>query len=218
MIRLDNVFKYYETRRGERTVLADINLEINRGEKVGIVGRNGAGKSTLVRILGGITLPDSGLVTRSMSLSWPVGFDSGVQGSMTGLDNVKFIAGIYGADVDKVLDLVLDFSELGRYIREPVNTYSAGMKGRLGFALSLAIDFDCMLIDESFAVGDQRFKERGHEELLVKRKHKAMVLVSHEPGMIREICDTVYVLVEGRLQHFDNVEQAYLFYIDTLKD
>jgi capsular polysaccharide transport system ATP-binding protein len=218
VIRLENVFKHYETRRGERTVLSDINLEINRGEKVGIVGRNGAGKSTLVRILGGITLPDSGSVTRNMSLSWPVGFDSGVQGSMTGLDNVKFIAGIYGADVDQALDLVLDFSELGRYIREPVNTYSAGMKARLGFALSLAIDFDCMLIDESFAVGDQRFKDRGHEELLVKRKHKAMVLVSHEAGMIREICDTVYVLVDGHLHHFENVEQAYLFYTDTLRD
>jgi capsular polysaccharide transport system ATP-binding protein len=217
VIKLENISKHYETRHGEKTVLRDINLQINRGEKVGIVGRNGAGKSTLVRILGGISLPDAGRVHRHMSVSWPIGFDSGVQGSMTGLDNVKFISAIYGVDVDESLALVLDFSNLGSYINEPVNTYSSGMKARLGFALSLAIDFDCMLIDEGFAVGDQRFKDRGHEELLVKRKERAMVLISHEPGMIREICETIYVLLDGQLHHFTNPEDAYLFYTETLK-
>jgi capsular polysaccharide transport system ATP-binding protein len=217
VIRLENVSKHYETRNGTRTVLTNINLQINRGEKVGIIGCNGAGKSTLVRIIGGVTLPDSGNVIRQMRLSWPIGFDSGVQGSMTGLDNVKFISSIYGADPEQVLAIVEDFAELGRYIYESVNTYSSGMKARLGFALSLAIDFDCMLIDESFAVGDQRFKDRGQEELLVKRKDRAMVLVSHEPGMIRDICDTVYVLVKGLLHHFNDVEEAHLFYTEEMK-
>lgn len=217
MIRLENISKYYETTRGNKSVLHEINLLIAPGEKVGILGRNGAGKSTLIRIMGGVTLPDSGTITRDMSLSWPLGFDTGVQGTMTGMDNINFICRIYGVDVDEVLPFIEDFSELGRYIYEPVNSYSSGMKGRLNFAISMAIDFDCMLIDEVLAVGDQRFKDRCHEELLVKRKERSIVLVSHEPGMIREICDSAYVLVEGHLHHFNEVEEAYLFYTETMQ-
>jgi capsular polysaccharide transport system ATP-binding protein len=146
-----------------------------------------------------------------------VGFDTGVQGSMTGMDNVKFICRIYGVDSEDIMVFVENFAELGRYIREPVRSYSSGMKARLSFAISMAIDFDCMLIDEVLAVGDQRFKERCREELLVKRKERAVVLVSHEPGMIREICDSAYVLVEGHLHHFNEVEEAYLFYTEAMQ-
>jgi len=217
MIRLENISKQYETIRGHKTVLHDVNLQIDPGEKVGILGRNGAGKSTLIRIMGGISLPNTGTITQEMSLSWPLGFDTGVQGSMTGMDNVKFICRIYGVDAAEALVFVEDFAELGRYIREPVRSYSSGMKARLSFAISMAIDFDCMLIDEVLAVGDQRFKERCQEELLVKRKERAIVLVSHEPGMIREICDSAYVLVEGHLHHFNEVEEAYLFYTETMQ-
>jgi capsular polysaccharide transport system ATP-binding protein len=217
MIRLENISKHYETTRGNKTVLHNINLQIAPCAKIGILGRNGAGKSTLIRIMGGVTLPDSGSITQEMSLSWPVGFDSGVQGSMTGMDNINFICRIYGVDVDEVLPFVADFSELGRYIYEPVSSYSSGMKGRLNFAISMAIDFDCLLIDEVLSAGDQRFRERCHEELLVKRKDRALVLVSHEPGMIREICDSAYVLVEGHLHHFNEVEDAYIFYSGTIE-
>jgi capsular polysaccharide transport system ATP-binding protein len=217
MIRLENVSKHYETTRGYKTVLHEVNLQIDPGEKVGILGKNGAGKSTLIRIMGGISLPDSGTITQEMSLSWPLSFDSGVQGSMTGLDNIKFICRIYDVDVDEALVFIENFAELGRYIREPVRSYSSGMKARLSFAISMTIDFDCMLIDETLAVGDQRFKERCQEELLVKRKERALVLVSHEPGMIREICDSAYVLVEGHLQHFNEVEEAYLFYTESMQ-
>lgn len=217
MIRLENISKSYETTRGHKTVLHDVNLQVDAGEKVGILGINGAGKSTLIRIIGGISLPDSGSITQEMSLSWPVGFDTGVQGSMTGMDNVKFICRIYGVDSEDIMVFVENFAELGRYIREPVRSYSSGMKARLSFAISMAIDFDCMLIDEVLAVGDQRFKERCREELLVKRKERAVVLVSHEPGMIREICDSAYVLVEGHLHHFNEVEEAYLFYTESMQ-
>ena len=215
MIRLENISKSYETTRGHKTVLHDVNLQIDPGEKVGILGRNGAGKSTLIRIMGGISLPDSGTITQEMSLSWPLGFDTGVQGSMSGMDNIKFISRIYGVDFEDVMVFVENFAELGRYIREPIRSYSSGMKARLSFAISMAIDFDCMLIDEVLAVGDQRFKERCQEELLVKRKERALVLVSHESGMIREICDSAYVLVEGHLHHFNEVEDAYIFYTET---
>lgn len=217
MIRLENVSKHYKTTRGIKTVLHDVNLAISPGEKVGILGRNGAGKSTLIRVMGGIALPDSGNVVQEMSLSWPLGFDTGVQGSMTGMDNIKFICRLYDADIAQVLDFVEGFAELGRYMHEPVRSYSNGMKARLSFGISLAIEFDCMLIDEVLAVGDQRFKDRCSEELLVKRKERAIVLVAHEPGMIREICDSAYVLVEGHLHHFNEVEEAYLFYTETMQ-
>ena len=212
MIRLDGICKHYETSRGIRTVLDRIDLVVQPGEKVGILGRNGAGKSTLIRILGGVTVPDSGEIIKNMTISWPLAFDSGIQGSLTGYDNINFICRIYGADIDEVLPFVQDFSELGSYLYEPTRSYSSGMKARLNFAISMAIDFDCMLIDEVLAVGDARFKERCNEELLIKRKERAIVLVSHEPGMIREICDTAYVLKDSQLYHFDDVESAYQFY------
>ena len=215
MIRLENISKQYETTRGHKTVLHDVNLQIDRGEKVGILGRNGAGKSTLIRIMGGISLPDTGTITQEMSLSWHLGFDTGVQGSITGMDNINFICRIYGVDVEDVLPFVESFAELGKDLYEPVRSYSSGMKARLNFAVSLSIDFDCMLIDEVLAVGDARFKERCFEELLVKRKERALVLVSHEADVIRDICDSAYVLLKGSLHHFDAVEDAYQFYNET---
>ncbi len=215
MIRLDDISKHYETNGGLKHVLNSVDLQINPGEKVGILGSNGAGKSTLIRILGGITLPDSGSITQEMSLSWPLGFDTGVQGSITGLDNINFICRIYGVDVEDVLPFVESFAELGKDLYEPVRSYSSGMKARLNFAVSLSIDFDCMLIDEVLAVGDARFKERCFEELLVKRKERALVLVSHEADVIRDICDSAYVLLKGSLHHFDTVEDAYKFYNET---
>ena len=190
MITLEGICKYYPYAGGQRLVLNQINLQIRPGEKVGILGRNGSGKSTLIRIMGGVTVPDAGQITKEMSISWPLAFNSGMQGGLTGYDNINFICRIYNTDIDEVLPFVEDFSELGRYLYEPTLTYSSGMKARLNFAISMAIDFDCMLIDEILAVGDARFKERCHEELIVKRKERALVLVSHEHGMIREICDT----------------------------
>lgn len=212
MIKLQNISKQFETSRGLRTVLDKINLTINPGEKVGILGLNGSGKSTLIRVMAGVMVPDSGVIVKQMSISWPLAFNSGIQGSLTGYDNINFISRIYGVSIGEVLPYVKDFSELGSYLYEPTRSYSAGMKARLNFAISMAIDFDCMLIDEVLAVGDVRFKERCHEELLIKRKERAIVLVSHESEMIRKICDTAYVLKDGHLHHFDDVESANQFY------
>lgn len=217
MLRLKDITKRYETSRGFRTVLNSVNLKVEPGEKVGILGRNGSGKSTLIRIMGGVAVPDDGEIIKEMSISWPLAFDSGIQGSLTGFDNVNFICRVYGADIDQVLPFVRDFSELGQYLYEPTRSYSSGMKARLNFAISMAIDFDCLLIDEVLAVGDARFKERCHEELLVKRADRAIVLVSHEPEMIREICDSAYVLHDGHLHDFNTVESAYVFYKEILR-
>lgn len=212
MIRVDHVSKAYEVRGGFRTVLNDINLSVIKGQKVGILGLNGAGKSTLVRLLGGVTLPDEGTIDRGMTISWPLALDGGFQGSLTGYDNLKFICRIYGAEIDAVLPFVQDFAELGKYMYEPAKSYSAGMRSRLGFAISMAIEFDCYLIDETLAVGDERFKARCHEELIVKRADRALVLVSHQADTIISLCDTACVLHNQHLHHFGDVDEAYTFY------
>lgn len=212
MIRLENVTKCYPTRGGMRTVLDRINLTIHRGEKIGILGRNGAGKSTLIRLMSGAELPTSGHIHRQMNISWPLAFTGGFQGSLTGVDNVRFICRVYGANIANVLPQVEEFSELGIYLREPVNKYSSGMRARLAFALSMAIEFDCFLIDEVVAVGDSRFHEKCNRELFEKRRDRAMIIVSHMPEQIAQHCDRAAVLHKGHLYNFDDVAQAYEFY------
>lgn len=193
-------------------MLDRIDLKVERGEKIGILGRNGAGKSTMIRLISGAELPTKGIVRRGMSVSWPLAFSGAFQGSLTGLDNLRFICRVYGADAKAAEPFVQEFSELGYYLREPVKTYSAGMRARLAFALSMAIEFDCFLIDEIIAVGDSRFHAKCHAELFEKRKDRALIIVSHDAGYIREHCDHAAVLVQGRLHQFDHVDQAYEFY------
>lgn len=217
MIRVTDLCKAYRTSRGWNSVLEDINLEIPPGLRLGILGRNGAGKSTLINLLGGVDVPDSGKIERSMTMSWPLAFSGAFQGSLTGLDNLRFICRIYNKDIDSVLPFVKEFAELDKYFYEPVKTYSAGMRARLAFALSMAIDFDCYLIDEVLAVGDGRFLNRCREELLVKRRDRAMVLVAHQAATVREVCDRASVLHDKKLHHFDDMDEAYEFYEELLK-
>ena len=209
MIKLENIVKKYHTRDGMRTVLDDVNLEIKRGEKIGILGRNGAGKSTLIRLVSGIELPTSGHIHRGMRLSWPLAFSGGFQGSLTGIDNLKFICRVYGVDYRDKIDFVDDFSELGKYLREPLKRYSAGMRARLSFAISMAIEFDCYLIDEVVAVGDNRFHDKCQTELFEKRKKRSLIIVSHNPEYIQEHCHHTCVLTNGKLEKFNSVEEAY---------
>lgn len=212
MIELHQICKKYHTRKGPHTVLDGVDLTILSGEKIGILGRNGAGKSTLIRILSGAERPTSGHIRREMSLSWPLAFGGAFQGSLTGLDNLKFICRVYGVPYADKIDYVEDFSELGKYLREPVKTYSSGMQSRLAFAISLAIEFDCFLIDEIITVGDARFHAKCQYELFEKRKDRAFIIVSHEAHHIRDHCDRVGVLVGGKLSLFDNVDAAYDYY------
>lgn len=212
MISLEGVQRKYPTRHGSITVLRDVNFKIQPGEKVGIVGRNGAGKSTMIRLISGAEKPNAGRVTRSMSVSWPLAFGGGFQGTLTGLDNLRFICRIYGDDWRKHVDYVQDFTELGRFLNEPLNSYSSGMRSRLAFALSMVIDFDCFLIDEIMAVGDHRFHERCHIELFEKRAHHAMVFVSHDAGFVRQMCSRASVLEDGYLHNFDELDEAFAFY------
>jgi capsular polysaccharide transport system ATP-binding protein len=212
MIELRQIGKTYPTRSGPHTVFDDINLTIRPGEKIGILGRNGAGKSTLIRILSGAERPSRGEVRRGMSISWPLAFGGAFQGSLTGLDNLRFICRVYGVDHSDKIDYVQDFAELGNYFREPVKTYSSGMRSRLAFAISMAVEFDCFLIDEIISVGDARFHAKCQSELFERRKDRAFVMVSHEMHNIRDHCDRAAVLAGGNLHMFDDIDAAYAHY------
>jgi capsular polysaccharide transport system ATP-binding protein len=212
VLSVEHVSKIYSTRHGPREVLHDINFRLERGRNIGILGRNGAGKSTLIRLISGAERPTSGTIRRGMRVSWPLAFGGAFQEHLTGLDNLKFVCRIYGVDYKPLISFVEDFTELGIYFREPVMHYSSGMLTRLAFALSMAIEFDCFLIDEAMVVGDVRFHERCHVELFKKRKDRAFILVTHEAHVIRMYCENAAVLHEGRLLSFPSVDAAYDFY------
>ena len=212
MIELSHVYKRYPMHGGDRVILDDINLRVRRGEKIGILGRNGSGKSTLIRLISGAERPTSGTVTRSMRVSWPQAFSGGFQGALTGLDNLRFICRIYNTTTEDKIAFVQEFSELGAYLREPVKSYSSGMRARLAFALSMVIEFDCYLIDEVIAVGDQRFHERCQIELFEKRRDRSMIIVSHSADFIKAHCDDAGVVVKGKLHFFPTVDEGFAFY------
>lgn len=212
MIVIDDVVKEYPTRRGPVRVLNHINLTVKPGQQIGILGRNGAGKSTMIRLISGAELPTLGKVTRSMSVSWPLAFGGAFQGALTGYDNLRFICRVYGVSSADKLDFVEDFSELGVYLREPVKSYSSGMRARLAFAISMVIDFDCYLIDEVIAVGDTRFHEKCMIELFEKRADRAKIIVSHDVTYVNRHCDNAAVLSQGELTYFDELEPAFEYY------
>lgn len=212
MIELRGITKVYPTRSGEHVVLNGIDLKIAPGEKIGILGRNGAGKSTLIRILSGAERPTAGTIHRAMKVSWPLAFGGAFQGSLTGLDNLKFICRVYGVDFVDKIDYVHKFAELGKFFYEPVKTYSSGMRARLAFAISMAVEFDCYLIDEVISVGDARFHDKCQIELFEKRRDRAMIIVSHEAHNIREHCGRACVLDGGGLYQFPDIDTAYEFY------
>lgn len=209
MIVADHVHKVYPTRQGDRVVLKDISFKLERGDKLGILGRNGAGKSTLVRLVSGAEQPTSGNIIRNMSVSWPIAFGGAFQGALTGFDNVRFISRIYNQDYAQNIDFVKEFTDLGLYLREPVRSYSQGMRARLAFAISMIIEFDCYLIDEVSAVGDARFHEKCDLELFQKRADRAMLIISHDTEYVRRHCTRFAVLHDGNMEFHPDFDQAY---------
>jgi capsular polysaccharide transport system ATP-binding protein len=208
MIRIRDVHKSYRVHGQSKVVLNGISLDIPPGHKLALMGRNGAGKSTLIRLIGRVELPNSGSIEHSMRVSWPLGFSGAFQGSLTGVDNMRFISRIYQKDIVELTRAVDDFAELGDALYKPVKTYSSGMRARLAFALSIAIDFDCYLIDEVILVGDQRFHERCREQMFDRRAGRALVIASHDTGLLTQICDSAIVLSQGRATHFNDVAEA----------
>lgn len=212
MIELIDVGKSYLTRTGRRVLFEDINFTIAPGERIGMFGRNGAGKSTLIRLISGAEQPSKGIIRRSMSVSWPLAFSGGFQARLSGSDNLRFICRIYDVDYKSRVKYVQEFSELGRYLYEPVAIYSSGMRARLAFAISMVIDFDCLLIDEVAAVGDVNFRQKSREELFNKRKDRAMVIASHSVNYLRDNCNRFLLLRNQRIEHFDDFETAHQQY------
>ena len=214
MISAVGITKDYWTEGRVHRVLSNVSLTVGRGEKVALLGRNGSGKSTLIRLLGRVELPTSGTVEQTMSVSWPIGWAGGVHPILTGNDNMRFIARIYNKPFDDIRDYVEDFAELGKFLSEPVKTYSLGMRARFAFALSLAIDFDCYLIDEIIAAGDQRFQRRSHEELFEKRADRSLILASHVGEVVKAYCSRALILHRGRGKVFDDLDLALHIYND----
>jgi capsular polysaccharide transport system ATP-binding protein len=205
MIRLEDVSKAYRTKSTKKVVLESVTAEFVQGRNIGILGVNGAGKSTLLRMLAGSELPDSGYVRRRSRVSFPLAFAGTVHPSLSGRENVAFIARVYGADVRRVVEYVYEFSELGAYFDMPTRTYSSGMQAKLAFGLCLAIEFDFYLIDEVTAVGDARFQARCRAAFEDRMKDASIIMVSHSFETIRSYCNAGALLCNGKLQIYDNL-------------
>jgi capsular polysaccharide transport system ATP-binding protein len=207
-----NITKTYQGSHGSHQALAGISFRVGAGERLGILGANGSGKSTLIKILSGVLSPTSGEVRRGLRLSWPLALGGGFEGQLTGYDNVRFLSGLYGLPFRDMYDYVADFSELGKHMHTPVRFYSDGMRMRLAFALSLAMDFECYLIDEVLVVGDRRFQLKCQDELFGRRQHCGMIMAVHDAGVIKEYCQKVLILKEGRGRLLDDVALAGRIY------
>ena len=212
MIRLENVCKSYATKSGVKTVIDHLSFTFEDHQSIGILGPNGGGKSTLLRLIAGIEAPDAGTITRTSTVSWPIAFRGGISPVMTGRENARFVARIYGKEIEQVERRALLFSELGEYFHMPVKTYSAGMKARLAFGVSMAIDFDVYLIDEATAVGDRRFQDKCRRAFRRKREKSSVIIVSHQMKTLEEYADLFAVVKDGRLELFDSIDEAEALY------
>jgi len=212
VIALENVTKSYGLGNQLHKVLDNISFSFPYRKSVGVIGANGAGKSTLIRIIGGADKPDTGRVIRTSRLSWPMGYSGGFQGTLTGRENARFVARIYGASFDEVELRTSEFAELGSYFDRPLSSYSAGMKARFAMSLSYALDFDYYLVDEALETGDARLKEKFRQIFKQRRQTSSVILVSHNEQTIRRNCDVATVLHQGQLHYFDDLDDAFMLY------
>ena len=212
MLTFHHVSKAYSKSGIRKVIFDDLTFEFPKNRNVAIMGKNGAGKSTMMRLLAGSEPPDSGQVFRGLRVSWPLGFTGGFNGTMTGLENIRFVARIYGQDTEQVVDYVSDFAELGPSIRLPVKTYSTGMRARLAFGLSMAIDFQVYLIDEITAVGDDSFKRKSNAVFKNKLESSQIIMISHSEATIKSYCDCGLLLDDGHITFFDDVSDLVAAY------
>ena len=208
MIELTEITKAYQTRSGSNVVLDRISFSFPPRTNFGILGKNGSGKSTLLRVIAGTEQPDSGQVHWGGLVSWPIGFSGGFNGSLSAEENCRFVARIYGADIDEVVGFTMDFAELGEYFQMPVRTYSSGMRARLAFGVSMAIQFDVYLVDEVTAVGDANFQRKCRNAFEARSDRSSVIIVSHNMNTVRAYCERCAVLKHGKLLVFDSVDAA----------
>lgn len=208
MIRLEGVTKGFWVRDEYRVVIDNLTTTLPTGESLALLGRNGAGKSTLLRIIAGTMRPDSGEMISDGSISWPVGYSGSLHLDLTGVQNTRFLARTYGVDSDALVAFVEDFAEIGDHFYMPARSYSSGMRSRLAFGISMGIRFDTYLIDEVTAVGDTRFRRKSREVFRERMKQSSAIMVSHNPDDLRQFCEAAILLNEGKLEYFDNVNEA----------
>ena len=212
VIEIREISKSYRVGSGRHTVLDSVSAVFPTGKSVGILGVNGAGKSTLLRIIGGVEPPDRGTVRKDVRVSWPMGFTGGFSPNMTGRQGARFVARIYGESPRAVERFARDFAELDLYFDMPIRTYSSGMRARLAFAISFAVEFDCYLVDEVIAAGDARFNRKYRREFKERARSASVILVSHNPEAIRAECDFAAVLTRGSLTLYETVDEAMAVY------
>ena len=211
MIKLQNVNKYYATKQGRSYIFKDLTIALPTDVNIAVLGPNGAGKSTLIRMLGGADYPNSGEILTNKKISWPLGLQGGLQGSMSGRENTRFVARIHGyQDTKYIEDKVEEFAEIGRYFNEPVKSYSSGMKARVSFGLTMAFDFDfdVLLIDELGAVGDANFRKKSQALLESKFERTKLIMVSHSMGELKKYCQAGVVVKDQSLIFHPNLEDA----------
>ncbi|MDG1067735.1 MAG: ABC transporter ATP-binding protein [Sulfitobacter sp.] len=217
MIRFEKLTKSYWVRGYQKIVIDNLNTELPTGKSLALLGLNGSGKTTLMQLIAGTMRPDSGRVVTDGSMSWPVGFGGSFHPDLTGAQNVRFIARIYGVDTEELSDFVEDFAELGKHYHMPVRSYSAGMKSRLTFGSSFGIQFDTYLVDEVTAVGDAAFREKSQTLFMDRMKTASAILVSHEMGQVRSFCDSGILLEDGHLTYFEDVDEAIDAHLNAIK-
>ncbi len=216
MIELRHVTKGYWVHGEYRIVIDDLSIVMPPGHSLGLLGRNGAGKSTLLQIIAGTMQPTSGRVIRRGEISWPIGSANSFHKDMTGLQNTRFLARVYGVDSDALVDFVEDFAEIGKHFNMPLRTYSAGMRSRLSFGVAMGIPFDTYLIDEVTGAGDKKFKKKSREVFRARMAGAGAIMVSHSMSDMRNFCDSGLVLHEGQLEYFDDIEDAITRHEDLL--
>ncbi len=208
MIRLDGLTKSFSFR-GERKIVADgLTIDLPGHVAIGLLGRNGAGKSTLLRMIAGTAEPDAGRVLVEGTISWPVGLAGCFHPDLSGAQNTRFLARVYGVDTGELCAFVEDFAELGAQFDQPVRSYSAGMRARLGFGISMGMAFDTYLVDEVTSVGDAAFRRKSEALFQTRMAQSGAIVVTHSPDMMRRMCQAGMVLEDGRLTYFDDVEAA----------
>ncbi|SER05275.1 ABC transporter ATP-binding protein [Thalassovita taeanensis] len=218
MIELRNLSKVYRLNGVSKVIANNISFTFPTGESVALIGRNGAGKSTMLQMIAGTIQPSSGEIIRHGSVSFPVGFSGSFHPDLTGAQNVKFVARIYGVDTDETVEFTRDFAQLGEHFYLPVRSYSSGMKSRLAFGMSMAMRFDTYLIDEVTAVGDVGFRARSEAMLLERLKNSGAVFVSHSPDQMKHICQSGVVLQNGNFYYYAEIEKALEHYTYTVRN
>ncbi|MBB4348358.1 capsular polysaccharide transport system ATP-binding protein [Rhizobium cellulosilyticum] len=204
--------------KGVRKMIIDnVSVTFPRGKSIGLLGRNGAGKSTLLQIIAGTLELDRGRIIRQGKISWPLGFQGSFQGNLSGEQNVRFVARIYGVNTDELVAYVAEFAELGQFYHAPVRTYSSGMKARLAFGVSMGINFDYYLVDEITAVGDTNFKRKSQQTFKEKLSNSDVIMVSHSTGTLRDYCQTGIVLENGQMTYYDDINEAIAVHESNMK-